>query len=314
MTGALAHLPAQLVQTRLLIDRQLALWPEHEAFLNRSFAERDADSLRLTEEIAAQIVTLAGDELPAYCRGYRWMCDAMLEEELFFRRHGRYQAQSFADVARAIYDDRRVMRLYMDGLLLSQVFWRNHVDIAKFFRAFVERLPARFDLLEIGPGHGLQLAHAAMDAKCQSVTAWDISDASLAATRECLVKLAVTTPVRLEKRDIFDLTPEDRRYTAVVVSEVLEHLEDPARALRGIRECMRPGALAFINVPCNSPAPDHIHLFSHPDDFYGMLEANGFRIVDRYATPGTGWTLDRALRQQLTVSSAAIVRRTDDGQ
>jgi hypothetical protein len=43
-----------------------------------------------------------------------------------------------------------------------------------------------------------------------------------------------------------------------------------------------------------------------------MLEENGFRIVDRYATPGTGWTLERALRQKLTVSCAAIVMRDED--
>ena len=305
------HLPAHLIQTRALVDRQIALWPEHEAFLAKSFAERDEPSLAITEQTAGQVLLLAGERLDDYCAGYRWMCEAMLQEELFFRRHGRYQAQSFADVATAIYDDAPIMRSYMNGLLLSQVFWRNHVDIARLYRSYVASLPNPFDHLEIGPGHGLQLAHAALDAKCHSATGWDISDASLAATRECLRRLNVADAVTLEKRNIFDLAPDRGDYTSVVVSEVLEHLEDPIAALAGIRNNLHLSGRAFLNVPCNSPAPDHIYLFSHPDEFYSMVERAGFVILERYATPGTGWTLERALRQKLTVSCAVIARRAD---
>lgn len=301
------QLPPNLQATQLLVDRQLALWPEHEGFLSKSFAERDAAALQITEETATQVARLAGDRVDEYSKGYRWMCEAMLQEELFFRRHGRYQATSFADTARAIYDDHRIMRLYMDGLLLSQVFWRNHVDIARFFRSFIASLPDRFEHLEIGPGHGLQLAHAAMDPRCQSATGWDVSDASLAATRDCLHRLDVPETVRLEKRNIYELSSGASAYDSVVVSEVLEHLEDPAGALERLRYCLRPQGRAFLNVPCNSPAPDHIHLFSHPDDFYRMIENAGFVILERFATPGTGLTMERALRHKLTVSCAAIV-------
>jgi len=295
----------------MLFDRQLELWPEHATFLNRSLQERDGDLLTLTEWIAGQVLTLVEDRLDACCAGYRWMCEAMLREELYFRRHGRYQAQKFDDVARVIYDDAAVMQLYMDGLLLSQVFWRNHVDIAKFFRSYIASLPDPFDHLEIGPGHGLQLAHAAMDPKCASASAWDVSDRSLAATRECLSRLGVTRPVALEKRSIYSLE-NDARYSSIVVSEVLEHLEDPAGALAGVRRVLKPGGRAFLNVPCNSPAPDHIYLFAHPDDFYAMVEGAGLIVLERFATPGTGYTLERALRQRLTISCAAITTRGEN--
>jgi len=303
------QLSPTLASTQVLVDRQLARWPEHEGFLARSFAERDAAALHLTEEIASQVLLLASDRLDAYCDGYRWMCEAMLKEELFFRRHGRYQAQNFNDVKAAIYDDPAVMQLYMDGLLLSQVFWRNHIDIARCYRSFVELLPNPFDHLEIGPGHGLQLAHAALDGKCATATGWDISETSLAATRACLRRLNVSDAVKLEKRNIFDLPSSTAKFTSVVVSEVLEHLEDPRAALTGVRSVLDERGLAFLNVPCNSPAPDHIHLFSHPDDFFSMVEDAGFVILHRYAYPGTGITMERALRHKLTISCAAIVMR-----
>ena len=305
--NSLLQLPASCAATQAIVDRQLALWPEHESFLTKSFAERDAPAMQITEDTAAKIAVLAGERLGEYCAGYRWMCEAMLEEELFFRRHGRYRAQRFADVAEAIYDDPDTMRKYMNGLLLSQVFWRNHVDIAGFYRSFVSSLPNGFDHLEIGPGHGLQLAYAASDPKCHSATGWDISEASLEATRECLRRLDAPDSVRLERRDVLELAADSATYTSVVVSEVLEHLEDPAAALAGVRRILHERGLAFMNVPCNSPAPDHIHLFSEPEEFFAMVEQAGFTIVRRCATPVTGATLERARRQKLTISCAVIV-------
>lgn len=294
--------------TRRLVDRQLGLWPEHAPFLARSFAERTPATLSLTEDIAAQVTSLVADRLDDFCRGYRWMCEAVLEEELFFRRNGRYQATSFADVFAAVYDNPVTMQLYMDGLLLSQIFWRNHVDVAAFYRQYLGATAPGFHHLEIGPGHGLLLAVAANDPRCASAAAWDISDASLASTARSLERMGVATPVTLEKRNIYELGSEPNRYDSIVVSEVLEHLEDPVGAVRAVRSVLATGGRAFINIPCNSPAPDHLYLFNTPDHFFSMLEDNGFKISDRLVTPSTGWTLDRALRHKLAISCAAIVR------
>lgn len=67
--------------THALVERQLALWPEHEPFLARSFAERNPATLSITEDTARQITHIVGDQLDEYCRGYRWMCEAVLQEE-----------------------------------------------------------------------------------------------------------------------------------------------------------------------------------------------------------------------------------------
>jgi SAM-dependent methyltransferase len=307
--GGVVDLPDVLVNTRTLVERQLALWPEHGDFLAKSFAERDARTMAITEVTATQVLALVDTRLDEYCRGYRWMCDEILEEELYFRRHRKYQAARFEDVFEAVYNNPRIMRLYMDGLLLSQVFWRNHVDVARFYEQYLASLPTGYRHLEIGPGHGLLLARAAMDPKCQTVAAWEISDASLASTRHCLERMRVSNPVTLEKRNICDVDVSTGTYDSVVVSEVLEHLEDPASAVAGVRTILSESGRAFINVPCNSPAPDHIYLFSEPDDLFAMLERAGFAILDRFVTPATGWTLERALRQKLTVSCAAVVSR-----
>lgn len=301
------ELPAALVNTRRLVDQQLVLWPEHMGFLAKSFRERSPETLAITEETATQVANIVGDRLEEFCAGYRWMCDAVLDEELFFRRHGCYRATCFDDVFKAIYDAPQIMKLYMDGLLLSQVFWRNHADILCHYKKYICALPAGTSHLEIGPGHGLLLAHAALNNNCTGIVAWDISTASLAATRKCLDEMSIARPITLEQRNIYELDGVAERYTSIVVSEVLEHLEDPVGALHGIKRILCPNGRAFINVPCNSPAPDHLFLYSTPDDFFGQLEAAGLTIVDRFVTPSTGWTIERALKNKLAISCAAIV-------
>jgi 2-polyprenyl-3-methyl-5-hydroxy-6-metoxy-1,4-benzoquinol methylase len=124
--------------------------------------------------------------------------------------------------------------------------------------------------------------------------------------------MGAATKVTLEKHNIYESSNDRRQYDSIVVSEVLEHLEDPEGALQGMHQLLKPGGRAFLNIPCNSPAPDHLYLFTTPDHFFGMLEANGYVVVERFVTPSTGWTLERALRQQLAVSCAAIVQRVND--
>ena len=301
------ELPKALTNTRILVDRQLMLWPDHIGFLTKSFSERSPESLAVTEVTATQVANIVGDQFEECCAGYRWMCDAVLAEELFFRRHGRYRATSFEDVFTDIYGAPQTMKLYMDGLLLSQVFWRNHADVLCFYKKYINSLPGGTSHLEVGPGHGLLLAHAALNNNCSDITAWDISSASLSATRKCLDEMKIVRPITLEQRNIYELDGALKTYDSIVVSEVLEHLEDPVGALHGVKKILSSDGHAFINIPCNSPAPDHLFLYSKPEDFFEQLEVAGLTIRERFITPSTGSTIERALKSKLAISCAAVV-------
>ena len=92
-------------------------------------------------------------------------------------------------------------------------------------------------------------------------------------------------------------------------SEVLEHLEDPAAALDVLGKLLAPGGRIFINVPANSPAPDHIYLFRNPEELVQMMEGLGFRVLQTFFAPITGATMERARRQELTISCVVIATR-----
>ena len=124
-----------------------------------------------------------------------------------------------------------------------------------------------FALNASGDGHNITfktLYFAAGRPNLGPIEAWDISEASIAATRHILQKMNIEQSVTLRRIDLFQKTAEDTAFQDVVLSEVLEHLETPREALLKIRDIMAPGGILFLNVPCNSPAPDHIYLFDRP--------------------------------------------------
>ena len=288
------------------IAMQIAAFPEHEAYLARRFAGEDAAALTFVDELAVAIERLAGDELATVCRDYRWLSDIVLEEEIFFRRNGRYRLTQFADAVEQVYANAPYMARYMNGLLASQLWWRNHSEVMRFFRDHFFAVNARgVSHLEVGRGNGLFLAIAATAPGHGLCEGWDISDASLAQSRDGLRRLGVAdAAVSLRKIDIF--AAPDAQYPSIVFSEVLEHLEEPPKALRALYRLLAPGGRIFINAPVNSPAPDHLYLFRTPEQVEDMVRAAGFAIEDRLLAPCSGATLDRARRLDLTISVAVI--------
>ena len=61
-------------------------------------------------------------------------------------------------------------------------------------------------------------------------------------------------------------------------------------------------------MPLNSPSPDHIYLFSAPDDVKALINAAGFEIesMEMYATQAK--RLEFALSNRITVSAGVIAR------
>lgn len=297
------------------IGALLALWPGHAKYLDSSFAGRPQEALDVSEEVASLILALAKQVpggLPALCGDYRYLCEKLvLPEEIHFRRNGRYRLSSFADAYRECYANQVVMNKYMNGLLLSNVFWDNHARVFAYFtRRYLPSLARGADHLEIGPGHGLFLYFAARRADLGAVAGWDISETSIENTRRALDAMAAARPVDLKLRDLFAQDDgASPRFDSVVLSEILEHLEDPVAALRLVHARLKPGGTVFINVPANSPAPDHIFLVRDPEHAAELAVSAGYDIVDTAAFAMTGATLERARKQKLAISCVVVGRR-----
>ncbi|MDB5438423.1 MAG: hypothetical protein JWM33_850 [Caulobacteraceae bacterium] len=291
------------------VSEQLVAFPEHAAYLKARFSGETPAGLALAEDLAAMICQVIGGDWARLCADYRWLSGVLLEEELFFRRNGRYRLSSFAEALEQVYGDADYMVRYMNGLLASQLWWRNHTEVFGYFRdRFLSQTPTGASHLEIGSGHGLLLAAAAAVPGISRLEAWDVSATSLGLTGQALAALEVS-PARVTFRTADIFAPPHALFDSITFSEVLEHLEDPFGALVKLRGLLKPEGRLFLNAPTNSPAPDHIYLFHTPEEIVSMAREAGFAIEGSLFAPGAGVSLERARRLDLTISVAVIARR-----
>ncbi|MFW6724750.1 class I SAM-dependent methyltransferase [Streptomyces sp. MAR4 CNY-716] len=294
-----------------IVVRVVELWPEHEDFLTTRFDEDTFDQLRFCASLARLVRQLAGDDLDGTITDYRWMCETFLGEEEFFRRHGRYRHATFAEVADAGYLTGSYMAAYMRGLLLSQLLWTNHTRVMEVFASeFLRRRGGRGRLLEVGPGHGLLLALAAQH-RIPELHGWDISEVSVEFTRRSLAALGHRDGIGLARHDITQ-PRQEAPFDLVVASELLEHVERPDVILRSLCRLTAPDGRIFLNVPINSPAPDHIYLWRTPEEFFAFTAECGVTALRTYTFPLTGYSEERARRSGYTLS-CVVVGRPHDG-
>lgn len=290
-----------------IVTHQLDHTPKAALFFERRFAGAEKEELDICESFARQIILLAGNDLGAFFEGYNFICKIQKDEEIFFRRNNRYRLSSVQEAVDQVYSNEPYMQSYMRGLLMTQVFWSNHTSSMQFYlREFLDKNRQGVDLLEIGPGHGLLFSRAVEHPRTRTATAWDLSPASAAEAREALTRLGVSRNYDLAVRDLFDSRDVGPSFDAVVFSEVLEHLETPEAALDSIRNVMRPDARLYVNVPINSPAPDHVFLLRSPEEAVDFVKSRGFEIERTGFYPATNYSLEAARKHALTISVCIV--------
>jgi 2-polyprenyl-3-methyl-5-hydroxy-6-metoxy-1,4-benzoquinol methylase len=242
-------------------------------------------------------------------RSYLTIVEDTIEEQRYFQRHRRFRHSTFAAVASDVYDNHDYMSRYMYGLAISTFVWPNHVEMARFFRRTLPRSP-RNRYLEVGPGHGYLLLTALELGRFEECLAIDISATSVEQTRSIVEHFALGGRVRVEQRDFLeatDLAPES--FDAVVMGEVLEHVEQPDMFLARIRELASDDAFIFITTCVNAPAVDHIFLWRSTDELEQLIASSGLSIVEPLRLPYEGKTLAECNDLALPINVAYVLAK-----
>lgn len=292
-----------------LVQIQLDIAPEQAKFLARRFADATQNHLTICETIADAIRMLySNHEIVDLARDYDWLCKQQIEEELYFRRNKSYRLSTFEDAYRLVYSNLEYMTRYMNGLLMTQLWWSNHTKVMEYYLdRYLPALAEGHSHLEIGPGHGLQLYLAARYGRAAHLEGWDISEASVTATRAALTKLGVAQKIEVTCVDLFN-APE-RTFDSIMFAEILEHMEHPGDALDKLRTLLKPDGRLFINMPINSPALDHLFNQPSPEDLRDFVLARGFKLVDEAFFAATNYTLEQARRKALTINCVFVVSK-----
>lgn len=118
--------------------------------------------------------------------------------------------------------------------------------------------PGGETVLEAGCGVGAQTVILAGNSPEARFTSVDISAESLAQAGQKVASLGLTN-VSFQIQDLLDLTYPDEKFHHVFVCFVLEHLQDPQRALKELRRVLRRGGTITVIEG------DHGSACFHPD-------------------------------------------------
>lgn len=237
--------------------------------------------------------------------------DTLRETKYFVENNSScYRYSTYEEVADMVYNDEDYMSKYMIGLQLSGYIWVNHLKIHRYFMDFLNRHHGN-NYLEVGPGHGRHFLEAINIANYKKYLAVDVSETSLKLTQNYVEKNIENTMADVEffRGDFLSLNSR-YMYDAVVISEVLEHVEKPLEFIKKAYSLMSDEGVLYINVPINAPAIDHIWLFHSVEEVEKMVDEANFRIVDKYVVTGNNIPLERAVRKKMAINLVLVLKKS----
>ena len=291
-----------------LVERIVEQFPVHRAFLEQAIAGATPDE---RDRLGGYLSYCLGKGLTldylAEC--YLTILGDTIDEQLYFREEGHYRHSTFAEVAESVYHDRDYMDRYMYGLAITTFLWPTHVAMARFLRRTMPRdKTGRY--LEVGPGHGFLLLSAMELGSFDEFLGIDLSAASVAQTQSIVDHFHPGAPARVELQDFLEadgLVPGS--FDAIVMGEVLEHVEAPEVFLRRIAELARNDAYIFVTTCINAPAVDHIYLWRTTDELERMITDSGLSIVEPLRLPYEGKSLEESRAQDLPINVAYVLTK-----
>ena len=141
------------------------------------------------------------------------------------------------------------------------------------------------------------------------VQGWDISTTSLNNSRAALKALGHYDNFSLKKVDISAPLEKEIYFDFIVLSEILEHLEEPKSALLNIQSIAKSGSKVYINVPVNSPAPDHLFFASNEEQVKALLRGTEFSLESYRVFPMTGYTIAECKEMNLSMSVCILASK-----
>lgn len=290
-----------------LIGHIVRINPLQRSFIEESITDiRDAERRDLDAYIGFADSSGMDAEYLAAC--YDLIVKDTLREQMYFQRHGRYRYSTFDEVADSVYFDDDYMRRYMHGLAITAYLWPNHRALHRYF---IDSIPADSagHYLEVGPGHGVFMMCAMRGSGYERFVGIDISPTSVEMTRALLGSGAFGDFDNCEivEQDFFTTDTSDGGYSAVVMGEVLEHVEDPGRFLQQIAAVTTDDPFIFITTPVNAPAIDHIYLFDSVESIEALVAQAGLSVRDSLLVPYPGLTVEESMAQKLAVNVAMVL-------
>ena len=294
-----------------IISKTIEIYPNQKNALKNTFKDFDRSSADQIEELAELIILINDGDLINLVENYVWLCNELRVDQFIFKKSGKYRLQSDKDVFREIYNNEPYMSKYINGLILTHLFWSNHLNSYLHFNNFILKNSNKKSYLEIGPGHGLYLSKIFMSESIKNIEAWDISSESLKLTNKITKKIAIKGDFILRNKNIGgDLEDNySKNFDLIVMVETLECMKKPKKALRNVYKLLSDNGLFYLNFPINAPAPDNLYLLKNIEEVKDLLKDEGFLIKSCLQYPSAGYSLEKAIELGITITCILIASK-----
>jgi 2-polyprenyl-3-methyl-5-hydroxy-6-metoxy-1,4-benzoquinol methylase len=181
-------------------------------------------------------------------------------------------------------------RVYDSDRLLEAYLGRGRLEFYEELATIFAPLAPRSTIdIGCGTGHLLGLTVDRMGVPPERVVGVDHSEAGIRRARKVLPSATWIVA------DLFELTFEER-FDLVICTEVLEHLDEPARAVERLRGLCGPGGRVAITVPdgaqddweghVNFWDEDALRAFLAPSGLTAIQRIEGGRVLLAWLLPG----------------------------
>lgn len=291
-----------------LIKKITVLNPLQSSFLDESLRVAESSD-KETLEAYLGYCSAKGISVDFLAQSYDLIVKDTFKEQVYFQRHKKYRYSTYADVANSVYQSEEYMTKYMYGLALSAFLWPNHRELHHFFLDSIVT-DKTGDYLEIGPGHGFYFMQSMKKGNFSKYKGVDISPTSVALTTDIISSqyFGRFDNYEIECSDFLSSSTSGN-YDFIVMSEVLEHVEQPQQFLARIEQLLANDGSAFITTCINSPAIDHIFLYESINDLIEQVEGVGLQVTSQLVVPYSNLTLEESMERLLPVNVAMTLAR-----
>ena len=250
--------------------------------------------IRMSElnSIASRLSLIYGESslwITETVRGYVMLSMEFLKLQRQLEKTGRYLLGSEREALQVAYANQNVFgSYYLPGLLLSEALWPNHFLLSDAFKnSFLKRLPRCANVLEVGVGTGYHLDLIIRNCSDVRYSGLDISRYAIDFCRHYAFGKSGEDPrARFIEGNVSDGIPlSPASVDAVVMGEILEHVDNPASVLREVKRVLRPGGSMFLTTVAFAANIDHVFMFEKIDDIRNLLLENGWSIVSDWPLP-----------------------------
>lgn len=283
--------------------------PMHSSFINSSIRRLSPDEVRSFDEYLHYCLS-EGKGLDYLAESYLTLVNDTIREQIYFQRHKRYRYARFEDVASGVYFNNEYMEKYMQGLAVASFVWPNQLEMVRFFKTTLPN-EKRGSYIEVGPGHGYYLITAINQSSFETFLGVDISPASAAATNSIVNHFKNDSEGQFEivNEDFLASSFDQMKFDAVVMGEVLEHVEEPELFLRKITEIAEDDAYIFVTTVVNAPAIDHIYHFRTLQEITNMFIECGLAVKKQKLLPYAGKSLQESIEDDLSINAAYVLEK-----